>query len=372
MNANPVASGIPALDRLLEGGFEVGDNVVWIADRVADLEPYCEGLLVRGGPVRRMVRLSSSAVRPPADPGGVEVLGPSEPFPTPAELEAVLLAADVGAGAKVVISSLDDLVTHWGVRQAVDFYTHTCPRLFDRGAIAYWLASRDLSGPPVVDEVSRVAQCVLDVRPDRLRVRKAEGRPLRVQGATVKVAPGEGDAQADREHTAGRLGEGLRRLRMDRGLSQRQLAQLAGVTPAAISQAEAGRRGLSLDTLVPLCESLGVSLDDLLGIGSRASPWLARHDRVGVDLGGTVPLFDDADSGVRVHLVDLEPGGSGAPPVVHKGPELVMAASGLVLVELGSSTPVLRSGDALMVSDVAVSRWTNLAPGPSRLFWVAL
>ena len=71
-------------------------------------------------------------------------------------------------------------------------------------------------------------------------------------------------------------------------------------------------------------------------------------------------------------LVELAPGGVGRPPHEHKGPELLLAAEGLVLVDLGASTPVLRAGDALMVSDVAVQGWSNLAEAPSRLFWVAV
>src|SRR3712207_7185016 len=41
-------------------------------------------------------------------------------------------------------------------------------------------------------------------------------------------------------------------------------SRLIDITPSAISQAESGRRGLSLDTLVTLTERLGVGLDQLL------------------------------------------------------------------------------------------------------------
>jgi len=283
----------------------------------------------------------------------------------------VRMAPDVGPGTRVLISSFDDLVLRWGAREAVAFYTRTCPRLFDRGAIAYWTASRASTAPAVIDEVGRVAQCVLELRSDRLRVRKAEGRPLHVQGAVATIDVERDRILVDREHTAGRLGEGLRRLRAERSLNQRELAQRAGVTPAAISQAESGRRGLSLDTVVRLCESLDVGLDDLLGIGGRPSPWLARHDRVVPTPSGTVPLFDDADAGARVHHVHLGEGQRGRPPQPHKGPEVVAVATGLVLVDLGESTPVLRAGDAVMASDVVVQGWTNLADGPSTLFWIA-
>jgi len=191
------------------------------------------------------------------------------------------------------------------------------------------------------------------VRLQRQLARRLTDRIGAIEGVEVRMAPD--------------VGPGTRVLIS----SFDELAQRAGVTPAAISQAESGRRGLSLDTVVRLCESLDVGLDDLLGIGGRPSPWLARHDRVVPTPSGTVPLFDDADAGARVHHVHLGEGQRGRPPQPHKGPEVVAVATGLVLVDLGESTPVLRAGDAVMASDVVVQGWTNLADGPSTLFWIA-
>ena len=116
---------------------------------------------------------------------------------------------------------------------------------------------------------------------------------------------------------------------------------------------------------------LEIGLDDLLGIGRPPSTRVARHDRNGSEDGSTVRLFDDVDDPAKVHLVELAPGESGRPAQGHKGPELVLVAEGLVLVDLGESSPVLRSGDALSATDVTVREWTNLSVGPSRLFWVA-
>jgi transcriptional regulator with XRE-family HTH domain len=306
---------------------------------------------------------------------GVEVLHvPPERTPDAAALEALILDPREAEGARLVVDGLDDLVLRWGVDQAARFYSRVCPRLFDLGALAYWMGSRDVVPTSLVDQVTRVAQCVFDVRGDRLRVVKAEGRPAKVQGALVDLVDHDGRPVVAREHAVGRVGEGLRRLRQERNLTQGQVARLAGVTPAAISQAESGRRGLSLDTLIPLCEALGIGLDDLLGSGASAGHLLARRDRrtTGRSEGDSavLPLFDDPGPGVRAYLVRLAPDEQGAPPFAHKGPELVLVASGLVLIDLGDTTPVVRAGDALMVRSATLQRWTNLGPGPAQLFWV--
>lgn len=49
-----------------------------------------------------------------------------------------------------------------------------------------------------------------------------------------------------------------------RGLTAARLAELAEVTPAAISQIESGKRGLSVDLLKRMAEVLRVDLDDLV------------------------------------------------------------------------------------------------------------
>jgi hypothetical protein len=45
-------------------------------------------------------------------------------------------------------------------------------------------------------------------------------------------------------------------------------------------------------------------------------------------------------------------------------------AAGLVQVDLGAETPVMRAGDALLASKVAVLGWRNLLGEPARLFWI--
>ena len=46
--------------------------------------------------------------------------------------------------------------------------------------------------------------------------------------------------------------------------------------------------------------------------------------------------------------------------------------AGLVLVDLGDSTPVLRGGDALRVTRNGVRRLDNLADSPATVFWIAV
>ncbi|HZS24869.1 MAG TPA: helix-turn-helix transcriptional regulator [Gaiellaceae bacterium] len=85
--------------------------------------------------------------------------------------------------------------------------------------------------------------------------------------------------QSDGPPTAGEtIGERLKRLRLERGLSQRELAA-PGVSYAYISRIEAGTRQPSVKALRRLAEKLGVSAD-YLETGSSMDPRAARELRV--------------------------------------------------------------------------------------------
>ncbi len=61
---------------------------------------------------------------------------------------------------------------------------------------------------------------------------------------------------------------GLWACRLSSGLTQRQLAQRIGSTPATVRELERQRRGAYPKTVKRLCRALGVSPDDLLCRGS--------------------------------------------------------------------------------------------------------
>ena len=369
-----VPSGVADVDALL-GGLILGDNVVWVLDD-ADVVRRLEDALVsevtgRGercfyvssgpDPARLQARLGSQ----------VTVLDarPRSAYGDAAVLEtAIIEAARNNPPGYVIVDGLVQFAKRWGPAKAVAFFSRVCPRLFDLGAVAYWRAPRAELGRSFIEQVTNVTQCVLEIADGSLRVVKAEGRPASVQGRLLRLDVSDGDVRLEDERALGRLGRGLERVRRERNLSQSELARLAGVTPSAVSQAEAGRRGLSLDTLLLLSERLGMGLDDLLASAPTGGYVLARHPRTSGE--PNTALLDDPKAGLRAYLVRLGPGEAGTPDRVHKGPELVLVASGLVQLSVGSDTPVMRAGDALLATTLAVSGWRNLMNGPALLFWV--
>ena len=143
------------------------------------------------------------------------------------------------------------------------------------------------------------------------------------------------------------------------------------MSPSAISQAERGRRGLSLETLLELTARLGITLDELLR-GQVAPGYRLgrRHDPSERIEGRALALLDDPAAGIRAHLVRLAPRTAGAPPVPHKGAELVAIASGLVQILLPTGRPVLREGEVLLAERSGISGWRNIGEREASLFWI--
>ena len=368
-----VPSGISDLDEIL-GGVLRGDNVVWVTDQQELFNRIEEALLEVTPPSERALHVTGretvSAVKKRLG-DGVEVVdaGSGSSLSDPALLEQAIVTEVRNGATRVVFDGLAPFARQWGLDRAVGFFKRVCPRLFDLGAIAYWRVSRSKLGSPAIDEIRKVTQCVFEVSPTQLRILKAEGHSALVQGRLFRVSVQDGGIELQAERALGRLAEGLRALRAERGLSQADLARLAEVSPSAISQAEAGRRGLSLDTLLTLTARVGVGLDALLENEESPDYTLARRDR-GRELGKSRFLLDDPGAGLRVYLVNLAPGEKGVPPVSHKGAELVLVGRGLVLVDLGDSSPAMRAGDAILASRVPILSWRNLSPEASVLFWI--
>ncbi len=68
---------------------------------------------------------------------------------------------------------------------------------------------------------------------------------------------------------AEKIGAEIRRVRLDRGITQAHLAKLTGIKRPNVARAENGRHLLTLETLVRLGKALGVTAASLVAAGER-------------------------------------------------------------------------------------------------------
>ena len=97
-------------------------------------------------------------------------------------------------------------------------------------------------------------------------------------------------------------GARLRLARQARGLSQQQLAGVAGVTRQAVSAVESGHSDPSLRVALALAGALGVTVEELFGPGDPADPVLARPVAAASRAGSRVVLATVGDTFVALPL----------------------------------------------------------------------
>jgi transcriptional regulator with XRE-family HTH domain len=366
----PATSGIVDLDRTL-GGLFWGDNVVWEVRRHASVEPFVGALVAAGAQAEAFAHVSfdGAAAQP-----GIDVIDASADGAAarPGELlTAVRAYARRAERTILVFDPLDAMAERWGAEIARRFFARCCPMLLEIGAIAYWSIGGTDALAELRREVEQITQCVLVVDDHRVRIAKADGRPPGVEGSVLTISRSGDEIRLEATPAAARLAGALRSLRARRGLSQSDLAELAGVSPSAISHAERGQSGLSLDTLLDLSARLNVTLDELLsGEDVRGYQLARRHDPSERSAASLLPLLDELGVGLRVFLARLPPRGAGEPDERHKGVEAVAVASGLVQIELGDRRAALRAGEALVAEGRSITGWRNVGEGEAMLFWI--
>jgi transcriptional regulator with XRE-family HTH domain len=374
LSRNRGSTGIAQLDSAV-GGLYWGDNVVWELEEGGSIEPFRAAILRKHAQFSRvvLVTLDTDAQQVRAAHPGADIIDahPGSPLADPGELlGAVRERVRETPRALVIFDSLDAFSDRWGRATTQRFFTRACPLLFDLWAVAYWSLTPSRHAIRLRQAVDAATQCVLVLSGDRLRIAKAEGRPPGVQGGVFAVQVDGPRVDVRTAPSASRLGAALRALRIQRHLSQGELARLAGVSPSAISQAERGRRGLALQTLLDLTSRLGMTIDELLRGEIALGYRLSRRTRQDDAAARLLPLLDDPRVGLRAHLSCLAPGQSVRAPEPHDGVELVAVAAGLVQVVLPTGRPILRQGETLLVEWTGVTGWSNVGDEEAVLFLV--
>lgn len=170
------------------------------------------------------------------------------------------------------------------------------------------------------------------------------------------------------------IGDTVRRLRRDRGLTLRQLADASGVSQAFLSQTENGHAAPSIMTLHRIATALGSSTHELLARSSAHVPLLTRGsttETVGFRDGIAMRFLAPGQQRMVANEIIAEPGADAGEHASHGGEELVYVLEGELTVLLGDAEQhVLGSGDSLYYSAALDHRWSNASVGRTRFLIV--
>lgn len=164
------------------------------------------------------------------------------------------------------------------------------------------------------------------------------------------------------------LGQRIRALRLQQGLTLEQLAQRSGVSRAMLSTVERGEKSPTLPIVVRIATGLGVTMTRLLGAEPdmsdvaviRASERLTFRDPVtGFERAVLSPTH--LDNGVEFVEHRLPPGRSTGvlPPYSVPTEKYLVVVEGQLTVYVDDRPHVLRAGDSMYFEVKAPYRFAN-------------
>ncbi|MEQ8399846.1 MAG: cupin domain-containing protein [Roseitalea porphyridii] len=166
------------------------------------------------------------------------------------------------------------------------------------------------------------------------------------------------------------IGERLRQLRTQHGLSQTELAQRSGISNVTISQIERNKMAPSIAVLHNIVKAFPVSLAEFFdGQSEDSGKVFFRREDLTILLNGTVRMRQVGHRGILRSLqlihVEYDPGADSGPEMLsHAGEEGGVIISGRLEVTVGDKTEVLEAGDAYLFPSTVPHRFRNVGDTP--------
>ena len=172
------------------------------------------------------------------------------------------------------------------------------------------------------------------------------------------------------------VGQRLRELRRERGLSIRELASRSSLAINTLSLIENSKTSPSVSTLQLLAGALGITITSFFDMPQAHQSVVytrgAQRPHANFPLG----MLEDLGSGfserlVEPFLVTLEPGArSGTRWIVHTGHEFVYCLEGKIEYEVEEETYQLTPGDSLLFEAPLPHRWKNSEQSKARFLLI--
>ena len=180
------------------------------------------------------------------------------------------------------------------------------------------------------------------------------------------------------EVSSGRLGEHVRALRRERGLTLDLLAESSGVSRAMISKLERGEKNPTVVVAAKVAEGLGVSLSQLVGVEEKREVVVVPRERRMVMrdpiTGFERQLLSPSFGGRGIEFIrNVVPEGSSSgefPPYHRAVEEYVVVERGRLRAVLGGEDYLLEEGDALYFEADVPHRFDNAGKGECSFYLV--
>ncbi|MBQ5770062.1 MAG: cupin domain-containing protein [Clostridia bacterium] len=173
------------------------------------------------------------------------------------------------------------------------------------------------------------------------------------------------------------IGEKIKRLRLQRGLTQEELADRCELSKGFISLVERDLTSPSIQTLQDMLSSLGSDLSQFFAREIDEKVVFGDDDICVKEDGDTLKghirwLVPTAQkNSMEPILVEMAPGGETAADDPHEGEEFGYVLTGSIVIELGKRRIRARKDESFYFKPTETHRIVNAGKTPCRLIWVA-
>lgn len=171
------------------------------------------------------------------------------------------------------------------------------------------------------------------------------------------------------------LGERLRKIRTDRGLSINRLAEASGLTPSFISQVERSQTSPSIASLREICRVLEIPVFTLFLEDGEDRIVVRREERKQIKYPESSVTFElltpDLSRKMEIVMATLKPGQSSSnTPTSHLGEEGVVVLSGETRAHIAGERYDLGEGDCIYYDSGLPHTFENIADRDVVLLFV--
>ena len=173
------------------------------------------------------------------------------------------------------------------------------------------------------------------------------------------------------------IGKSIRRLRLQRGLTQEELADRCELSKGFISLLERDLTSPSIATLTDILESLGTDLKTFFSESEDEKIVFTDSDmfvkEYPDDMKGFIKWLVPSAQKNRMEpiLIEMAPGGETYEDDPHEGEEFGYVLSGTVKVVVGDRTMRARRDDSFYFKPTAPHKLVNAGKSVCRIIWVS-
>ncbi len=169
------------------------------------------------------------------------------------------------------------------------------------------------------------------------------------------------------------LGERIRKIRIDKKMTIKEIAEKVGVTSSLLSQVEKNKTNPSVNSLMAIAKALEVPISAFFDEEPLADPVIRSNQR----------NFLKTQSGVTYYLLTPEPfkhhvaliynvfekGATVGEMYSHEGEECGFVIEGRLEVVCENKTYILETGDSIILDSTKPHKCTNIYDGQTIAIW---